>query len=64
MHVKLINSLGCELDEIDDKDTFKVCEKIGEWIDTAQAGDTIKIIKGEENDPMDDFNYVGSRHHY
>ena len=37
MHIKLINSSGCELDEIDDKDVDKVCERIGAWIETIRA---------------------------
>lgn len=63
MIVKLINSLGCEIDQIDG-DQNAVNHRILSWLETIQEGDKIVVVKVEADDPLDNFNYVGSRHHY
>lgn len=63
MQVKLINSIGCELDQIDG-DQNAVNHRILCWMETIQEGDKIVFVTVDEDDPLDDFNYVGSRHHY
>ena len=35
-----------------------------EVADMMRANDLLEEEADEESDPMDDFNYVGSRHHY
>lgn len=67
MKVKLVNSSGCDLDTIEAKDNATAWKKIAkEWLENLTAGDTIVIVHADEDDadPLDDFNYVGSRHHY
>lgn len=63
MKIKLINSSGCDLETFEG-DTDAIAEKIGEWIVNIQQGDTVKFVEVEKDDWLDDFNYVGSRHHY
>lgn len=68
MKVKLVNSSGCDLGTIEAADNAKAWKKIAkEWLPNLTAGDKIVIIHADEDDaadPLDDFNYVGSRHHY
>lgn len=67
MKVKLVNSSGCDLDTIEAPNNAKAFEKIAEqWLENLTAGDKIVILHADEDDEVDvnDFNYVGSRHHY
>ena len=67
MHAKLINCLGCVIGEIKEESDQAALAKIAaEWMAPGilQKGDKIVIVSVEEDDPMDDFNYVGSKHHY
>ena len=68
MRVKLVNSSGCDLDTIEAPDNTEAFAKIAkEWLENLTQGDKIVILHADENDeadPMEDFNYVGSRHHY
>lgn len=68
MKVKLVNSSGCDLDTIEAPTNAKAFAKIAkEWMENLTKGDKIVILhadEDDENDPLDDFNYVGSRHHY
>lgn len=68
MKAKLVNSSGCDLDTIEAPTNTKAFAKIAkEWLPNLTAGDKIVILHADEddaNDPADDFNYVGSRHHY
>lgn len=67
MKVKLVNSSGCDLDTIEAPNNAAAFKKIAKtWLPNLTAGDKIVIIHADEDDadPLDDFNYVGSRHHY
>ena len=69
MKMKLVNSSGCDLDMIEAKSNTEAFEKIAkDWLENLTAGDKIVIIHADEDDeiddPLDNFNYVGSRHHY
>lgn len=67
MKVKLVNSSGGELDMIEAPTNAEAFEKIAkEWMENLTAGDTILIVHADEDDadPIDNFNYVGSSHHY
>ena len=67
MKAKLVNSSGCDLDTIEAPTNTEALAKIAEeWLENLTAGDKIVILHADEDDadPMDDFNYVGSRHHY
>lgn len=67
MKVKLVNSSGCDLDTIEAKSNDEAFEKVAkQWLENLTAGDKIVILHADEDDedPIDDFNYVGSRHHY
>lgn len=67
MKVKLVNSSGCDLDTIEAPTNAKAFAKIAKtWLPNLTKGDKIVILHADEDDadPLDDFNYVGSRHHY
>lgn len=67
MKVKLVNSSGGDLDIIEAPSNTEAFEKIAkEWLENLTAGDKIVILHADEDDedPIDNFNYVGSRHHY
>ena len=64
MKIQLINSAGCVLDTFEG-DQDAICYKVGAWLLDIQKGDRIAVLEvDEDDDPLDDFNYVGSRHHY
>ena len=65
MKVKLVNSSGCDLGVIEATTNAEAFEKIAEqWLENLTQGDRIEILHADEDDATDDFNYVGSRHHY
>ena len=67
MKVKLVNSSDCDLDTIEAPSNTEAFAKIAEdWLENLTQGDKIVILLADEDDadPIDDFNYVGSRHHY
>lgn len=68
MKVQLVNSSGCDLGTIEEPTNAKAFEQIAEhWLETLTTGDKIVILRADADDaddPFDDFNFVGSRHHY
>lgn len=68
MKVKLVNSAGCEIGTIEAKSNNEAFKKVSkQWLENLTAGDKIVVVHADEDDeydPLDDFNYVGSRHHY
>lgn len=67
MRAQLVNSAGCILDDIEAPTNTEAFAKIAEdWMENLTKGDKIVILHADEDDadPLDDFNYVGSRHHY
>lgn len=67
MKVKLVNSSGCDLGTIEGRSNDVAFQRIAvEWLPNLTAGDKIVILHADEDDEVDadDFNYVGSRHHY
>lgn len=49
MKITLINSSGCDLDTFDG-DIEDAAEKIGEWLENIQQGDTIKFVEVDEEE--------------
>lgn len=67
MKIKLVNSSGCEIDTIEAPTNAEAFEKVAtEWLENLTAGDKIVVISADvdEDDQIDNFNWVGSRHHY
>ncbi len=69
--VRHLNSLDCEIGRSEVYSNEQATKAVRRLIDEASelsAGDKILIEGYEEEEPVhgdiDDFNYVGSRHHY